>query len=122
MYVAEGATMSIKTYLHGQIGLIELSGRFDAHATPALKTWQDQPDPPANVVVDLSGVTFIDSTALAVLVSGMKRCRQRGGDLHLCGLQQPVRIIFELTKLDRAFEIFPSSAEAISAFATPIIR
>src|ERR671929_137943 len=61
--------------------------------------------PPAHVVVNLAGVKFVDSTALAALVRSMKRCRQQGGDLHLCGLQQPVRIIFELTRLDRAIEI-----------------
>ena len=112
--------MSIKTHYHGQIAIIELSGRFDAHAAPLLKAWQDKANMPAQVIVDLSGVTFIDSTALATLVSGMKRCRQHGGDLYLCGLQQPVRIIFELTKLDRAFGIFPSETEAITAFSIPV--
>ena len=112
--------MSITTHLHGQVAVIELSGRFDAHQAPAVKAWQDAPGAPANLVVDLSGVTFIDSTALATLVSGMKRCRQLGGDLHLCGLRQSVRIIFELTKLDRAFEIFSDQAEAIGAFGAPV--
>jgi anti-sigma B factor antagonist len=114
--------MSIKTRIHGQIAVIELSGRFDAHVAPAVKAWQDERGARAQVVVDLSGVTFIDSTALATLVSGMKRCRQLGGDMHLCSLRQPVAIIFELTKLDRAFRIFSSAPEAISAFGASIAR
>ena len=46
----------------------------------------------------------------------MKHCQQKGGNLHLYGLQQSVRIIFELTRLDRAFEIYNEEDEAINAF------
>jgi anti-anti-sigma regulatory factor len=48
----------------------------------------------------------------------MKRCRQQGGDLHLCGLQQPVRFAFALTRLDRAIEIFPDEEQAVKAFGS----
>jgi anti-sigma B factor antagonist len=108
--------MSVKAYHHNQIAVVQLSGRFDAHVAPEVKTLLERADTPAQMVVDLSAVTFIDSTALATLVSGMKRSRQRDGDLHLCGMQQPVRIIFELTKLDRAFDLFANQNEAIRAF------
>jgi anti-sigma B factor antagonist len=108
--------MNIKVRTHNQIGVIELSGRFDAHIAPDVKGLLERADTSARTVVDLTAVTFIDSTALATLVSGMKRCRQRDGDLHLCGMQQPVRIIFELTKLDRAFDLFANQSEAIRAF------
>jgi anti-sigma B factor antagonist len=53
---------------------------------------------------------------MATLVQGMKRCREKEGDLRLSELQQPVRMIFELTRLDRAFEIFNSERDAILAF------
>ena len=72
---------------------------------------------PANAVVNLGGVSFMDSAALATLVLAMKRCRQAGGDLRLCNLQQPVRIIFELTRLDKAFDIYASETEALAQAA-----
>lgn len=109
--------MALTIHTHGGIGLIKPSGRFDAHMAPEVKVLLDRSDAPAQLVVDLSTVTFIDSTALAALVRGMKNCRQKGGDLRLCGLQQPVRIIFELTRLDRAFEMFANEDAAISSFA-----
>jgi anti-sigma B factor antagonist len=65
--------------------------------------------------VDLEGVTFIDSTALATLVQGLNRCRKLNGDLHLCGLRQQVYMIFELTRLDKAFNIFVDENHAIQA-------
>jgi anti-sigma B factor antagonist len=70
----------------------------------------------AKLVVNLAGVDFMDSSGLAALVQGMKKCRDRGGDLHLCNLQQPVRMILELTRLDKALEIFPSEGDAITSF------
>ncbi len=108
--------MNMQTRTHKQIQVIELHGRFDAHVVPEVKAWQDAAADISKIVVNLSGVHFVDSAALATLVRGMKRCRQQGGDLRICGLQQPVRIIFELTKLDKAFDIRASEAEAIQAF------
>jgi anti-sigma B factor antagonist len=70
----------------------------------------------ARLVVDLSDVVLVDSSGLAALVGGMKQARQGGGDLMLAGLQATVRIIFELTRLDRAFDIANDRDAAIAAF------
>jgi len=98
------------------VTVLALSGRFDAHTASSVAAALEKAASasPAKVVVNLQGVNFMDSTALATLVQGMKRCRQAGGDLRLCNLQQPVRIIFELTRLDKAFDIYPSEAEALA--------
>lgn len=111
--------MSIHTRSVGTVAILELAGRFDAHMTPPVVAWLEQTaaDGPAQVVVNLEHVNFIDSTALATLVKGMKRCRQQNGDLRLTGLQQPVRIIFELTRLDKAFDIYQHEHEAVAGFA-----
>jgi anti-sigma B factor antagonist len=110
----------VKTEFEFQNGamIVQLNGRFDAFETAPIIEWFEHnvKTSQANVVVDLSGVNFLDSAALAALVKGMKRCREWGGDLYLSGLQQSVQIIFELTRLDKAFKIFPDSAAASSAF------
>ena len=101
------------------ISVIEISGRFDAYEAPAVKAAFAETissSSNAQVIVDLTGVNFIDSTALATLVQAMKHSREQGGDLHLCSLQQPVRIIFELTRLDLAFSIFADQAAAVTGF------
>jgi anti-sigma B factor antagonist len=97
--------------------VVELDGRFDAYEAPRVREWMDEQltRGVARLIVDLEAVTFIDSTALAVLVQGMKRSRQQDGDLILCGLQQPVRIIFELTRLDKAFRIYGARDEALAS-------
>jgi anti-sigma B factor antagonist len=46
----------------------------------------------------------------------LKCTRESNGDLRLCSMQQPVRMIFKLTRLDKVFEILPSEQEAVQAF------
>ncbi|MCS7056282.1 MAG: STAS domain-containing protein [Thermoflexales bacterium] len=101
------------------IAVVGLSGRFDAHEVPQVRQalMQATNRTKGHVVIDLGGVNFIDSSGLACLVQGMKYCREHGADQILCNLQQPVRIIFELTRLDRAFKIMVSVEEATTALA-----
>ncbi len=107
------ATMDIRTI--DSVALLRLNGRFDAHQAPQVSAWLHTASAriPARVVISLKGVHFLDSTALGMLIKAMKRCRQQGGDLRICGLQQPVRIIFELTHQDRVLALYDSEVEAI---------
>lgn len=98
--------------------IIELSGRFDAYEVPTVTQWFEDNTSAKYVVVNLSGVSFIDSSGLASLVKALKRCRQNKGDLYLSNLQQAVRIIFELTRLDKAFQIFDDEASALEAITS----
>ena len=100
------------------INVLELSGSFDIYTATMVRNWMEQATAasPANIVVDLSDVHFIDSTALATLVQGIKRARQHQGDIRLSGLRQPVRMVLELTRLDKVFEIYGTKEAAIEAF------
>ena len=53
------------------------------------------------VVVDLGQTAFIDSSGLGALVSGLKTCRQAGGDLRIAAAGEQVRTVLRLTNLDR---------------------
>lgn len=108
--------MNITQRTTNNVRILELEGRFDAHTSQPIQAWLTAEKAAANAVINLSGVNFIDSTALAVLVQGLKRCRENGGDLHLCNMQQATRIIFELTRFDKAFNIFGDEESAVAAF------
>jgi anti-sigma B factor antagonist len=66
-------------------------------------------------VVDFSGTGYIDSSGLGVLVSVSKKIREAGGELRLCGLNEDLRMLFELTKLDTLFTISENRVEAIGS-------
>jgi anti-sigma B factor antagonist len=70
---------------------------------------------PARLVVDLSGVTYIDSSGLAVLINATQTVEEYGGQLTLAGMNEDVRSIFEMARLDQFFLIFPHVDAAISA-------
>ena len=69
------------------------------------------------LIVDMADVPFVDSSGLAALVSGLKATRQAGGTLRLTGLSEDVRTVFELTLLERVFELYLDKAAALSALS-----
>ena len=72
-------------------------------------------DKPEKVVIDLSKVSYIDSSGLAVLINGMQRVEAYRGKLYLVGMRDTVQIIFETSRLDQAFRIRRNVAEALAA-------
>ncbi|MBC9785007.1 STAS domain-containing protein [Heliobacterium chlorum] len=56
-------------------------------------------------LIDMQGVNFIDSSGLGVLVTVLKRARQGGGDVVIKGIHGVVKEVFELTRLNRVFQI-----------------
>jgi len=64
-------------------------------------------------VVDFDQTGYIDSSGLGVLVSLSKKIREKGGELRLASLNEDLRTLFELTKLDTLFKIADSRAEAL---------
>jgi anti-sigma B factor antagonist len=65
-----------------------------------------------DVVVDLEGVNFIDSSGLGVLVSGLRRVKERSGTMRLVCTKDGILKIFRITGLDKVFPIFASADEA----------
>jgi len=68
------------------------------------------------IVVDLTDCEFVDSTFLGCLVVSLKRITGLGGDLKLVGFQSAVESMFQLTRLYRVFETFPTRDEAVKSF------
>jgi anti-sigma B factor antagonist len=101
----------------GSVAIIRPQGRLDAFQAPALSEAMAERERALvhYIVINLANVDFIDSIALSILVQGLKHALQVGGELYLCNIQQPVQIIFELTRLDKVFRIFDSEQAAVNA-------
>ena len=67
-------------------------------------------------LIDFTRTGYIDSSGLGVLVSLSKKIRDEGGDLRLAGLNEDLKTLFELTKLDTLFAITDSAQQALTAF------
>jgi anti-sigma B factor antagonist len=99
------------------VGVVVLEGEIDIYSAPEFKEVlvNGIEGGARRMIVDLTMVTFIDSTALGVLVSGAKRVRPRNGNLDIVCTDENIIRIFEITGLDRIFGIYPSRGEAIKA-------
>lgn len=93
-----------------QLVLLQPEGRLDLEGSKILEKQLVGIAPQRHDlwVVDLAQVDFMDSSGLVALVTALKAARSSGCRLVLCNLQTPVKLIFELTQLDSAFEIFES--------------
>jgi anti-sigma B factor antagonist len=99
--------------------VVVLEGEVDIYSAPQFKEalLGGIDEGARSIVVDLSKVSFIDSTALGVLVSGAKRVRPYSGSVDIVCCDENIARIFEITGLDRVFGIFPSRSEALRTAA-----
>lgn len=93
-------------------------GRLDVAGAPALKEAISEAlkNGPPRVVLDLEGVSFVDSTGLGSVIAALKQIRSSQGDLRLAAPNQQVRVVLELTTLDRVFPYFATVEEALTGF------
>ena len=92
---------------------VEPSGILDGtKATSFRQQISKQVDAGAGVVViDLKGVTFMDSSGLGALVLALKTVRAAGRKLVICSINEQIKMLFELTSIDQVFRIFPNREE-----------
>jgi anti-sigma B factor antagonist len=97
--------------------VLPLEGEIDLHVSPNVTASLNMmiEKKPNQLVVDLSRVTYIDSAGLAAFIQAMQDVEAYGGRFALAGLQETVRLIFEISRLDQVFRIFPDVDAALAA-------
>lgn len=95
--------------------IVSVSGELDLFTAPHLKeAWAEPLNAEgAAIIVDLTNVSFLDSTALGALIGAMKKSRGNNGSLNLVIADESILKTFEVTGLDRVFEIHPSVETAL---------
>jgi len=96
--------------------VLPLEGEIDLHVSPTVTASLNAmiEKKPKRLVVDLSHVTYIDSAGLAAFIEAMQKVEAYDGKFALAGLQETVRSIFEISRLDQVFQIFPDVDTAMS--------
>jgi anti-sigma B factor antagonist len=97
--------------------VLPLDDEIDLHVSPGIAEVLRElsAKKPKLLIVDLTNVTYLDSSGLAVLIEGMQNAREYGGQFALVGLQETVHTIFEMARLDQVFQIFPTVDAALAA-------
>jgi len=92
---------------------VEVDGRLVAAVAPTLREEViGKMGESTNVLFDLSKMVHIDSSGLGVLVQILQKAKSGGGKVILAALQPAPKIVFDITKVSRVFEIVPSVADA----------
>jgi len=106
--------LDIKTDREGGVCTVDLVGEIDVYSAPRLKEELVTAIEGgcANVIVNMERVGFIDSSGLGVLVSALRRARERDGVVRIVCTRDNILKIFRITGLDKVFPIFGDATEA----------
>jgi anti-sigma B factor antagonist len=101
--------------------VIAVTGEIDLFTAPELKAAIADAieEGRTRLVIDLTDTSFLDSTALGVLIGAIKRLRGRGGRLTIVNVDDNIAKTFEITGLDQIFTIKPTRDQAIAALDEP---
>ncbi len=113
------STMKFKTVQHGPVSVIELEGNLmggpDA-TTLNSKLHELIEAGRKNVVVDLGGVQFMNSSGLGQLIAGVRAMKNAGGDLKIANTSAKISALIKITKLTSIFETYDSVQKALESF------
>ncbi len=110
--------MVVKDKKIGDVVVLMVDGEINFNSSPDFrKAFLKVLDSKAQkVVVNLSSVAYVDSSGLATLVEAHQKLKSIGGKLRLTNLTSKVKSLFEITKLEKLFEIFSAEEEALKTF------
>lgn len=104
--------------IDGGVTVVVPSGRLDVAGAPTLKAAIGDAVKTGvpRLIIDMEGVSFVDSTGLGSVIAALKMVRGSKGDLRLAAPNQQVRVVLELTTLDRVFAYYPTVEDALTDF------
>ncbi|WP_225755043.1 STAS domain-containing protein [Actinotalea sp. Marseille-Q4924] len=107
--------VTVTSRANGDRTVVEVTGEIDVYTAPALREELSSliDAESTNLVVDLTQVSFMDSTGLGVLVGALKKVRTLGGDLQLVISQEKILKVFRITALTQVFTIHPTLEESL---------
>ncbi len=110
--------MAFQVSREGEVLVVDVDGQLIVGNRQELKNrlLEELENGSRRFLVDFSATGYIDSSGLGVLVSLSKKIREQGGELRLSSLNEDLRTLFELTKLDTLFRIHDTREEALKAF------
>lgn len=107
-------TLTIDTSARGEAVVLSLAGEIDVHTVPRLRACLDElgDGRRQRVVVDLTGIEFLDSSALGALLGGQRKVEDAGGSMSVVCAQPRILKVFQITRLTEVIPVFTSVDEA----------
>lgn len=98
------------------VTIVAPTGRLDVAGAPSLREAVSEAVRTGSprVVIDMEGISFVDSTGLGSVIAALKQVRSKEGELRLAAPNQQVRVVLELTTLDRVFPYYATVEDALT--------
>ncbi|MCB1145638.1 MAG: STAS domain-containing protein [Leptospiraceae bacterium] len=108
--------MDIRTKDLGPHVVLQVEGDVDLYNVGELKSaiFKKVEDEVESLIIDMSGVPYMDSSGVGALVAGQKRMRSNGGKFAILNVQQDVLSILQLASLDKFFTIYESEEDLMN--------
>jgi anti-anti-sigma factor len=110
--------MNITTRTENGVTLVALAGSLDSNTSPQAQQALDAmlAGGARKMVVDFTALDYISSAGLRILLGTAKRLSGAGGALRLCGLNETVKEVFDISGFSTILAVFPTEADALKGF------
>ena len=110
--------MQIREKKLNDITVLEIEGEIDLNSSPAMRKKFDEliKSSASKIVINFQNVNYIDSSGLATIIEMLQRLKKVHGELRMSNLPQKIKNLFEITKIDKLFQMFLTEQEALKDF------
>jgi anti-sigma B factor antagonist len=112
--------MEITSIQHDDVTVVSVTGDLDANSSAGATAYLDAEieGGHSNLVVEMSGVTYISSAGLRVILGTMQQARSAGGDVRLAGAAGNIRRVVDLAGFSTFIQIFPTADQAVASYSS----
>lgn len=112
--------MRLETKQHSDVTILSISGEFDRTCVDRFTraVSQAREDGARDFVLDLRGLTAVDSRGLEAFTYLQRQCEEQLGMVQICGANETIAKVFEITRLDKSFSLNESLDRALACFVT----
>lgn len=110
--------MQIREKKVNDVTVLEIDGEIDLNSSPEMRKKFDElmKNNVAKIVINFQNVNYIDSSGLATIIEMLQRLKKIQGELRMSNLPQKIKNLFEITKIDKLFQMFLTEQEALKDF------
>ncbi len=110
--------MEITSIQHNNVTVVSVSDNLDATSSAEAMAYlsAEIEQGHVNLVIDMSGVTYLSSAGLRVILSTMQQARSAGGDVRLAGAEGNIKRVVEMAGFAKITKTFPTAEEAVASY------
>jgi len=110
--------LEVRTKTEDKLTIVEIEGEVDLYSSTELRNilLDLTKKQTKTILIDLGNVKYMDSSGVATLVEALQQVGKYDGKLKLANLKDVVKDVFELSRLDKVFDIYPTIDDAKNAF------